>query len=168
MTSPARLREQALALPASRRAILALEIISSLAADLATPEEIERAWIAEAARRAEEMRDDDSLDIPAEEVIAELRAIVSGDAEPDTAPEESFSLLCLTIVDRAAEERESLLRAVMSSLDDGIRGLSDDEFTALRRKEVERHLLALRDGRGREAPPVGPFTRVWDLAGVPA
>ncbi len=68
------IEKDALRLPAEDRARLAVCLLSSLEATTESPEEIEKLWIAEAARRFREMRDGVVQGIPAGEVFAELRA----------------------------------------------------------------------------------------------
>ena len=64
------LAEEAMHLPVASRALLADKIVESL--DFAEPDEIRRAWAAEALRRRDEIRSA----IPGKEVIAEVRRLV--------------------------------------------------------------------------------------------
>ena len=68
------IEKDALRLPAEDRARLAVRLLSSLETTTESPGEIEKLWIAEAARRFQEMRDGVVQGIPAQEVFADLRA----------------------------------------------------------------------------------------------
>jgi putative addiction module component (TIGR02574 family) len=65
------LAEIALELPAESRARLAELLVESL--DTAEPSDIDRAWAAEAKRRAEELQSGQAEPIPAEEALRRAR-----------------------------------------------------------------------------------------------
>ena len=66
--------DHALQLPPEDRARLAVRLLASLEESAESAEEIETLWIAEAARRFQELRGGAVQGIPAREVFAELRA----------------------------------------------------------------------------------------------
>jgi putative addiction module component (TIGR02574 family) len=68
------LAEEAMQLPVTSRALLADKIVESL--DFAEPDEIRRAWAAEAMRRRDEIRSGKVKPVPGEEVIGEVRRMV--------------------------------------------------------------------------------------------
>ena len=68
------LAEEAMHLPVASRALLADKIVESL--DFAEPDEIRRAWAAEALRRRDEIRSGKVKAVPGGEVIAEVRRLV--------------------------------------------------------------------------------------------
>jgi putative addiction module component (TIGR02574 family) len=63
---------EALGLSIGSRAALAKRLIDSL--DELSPEECERLWVSEAARRYQQLRDGTAKSIPADEVFARLEA----------------------------------------------------------------------------------------------
>ena len=69
-----KIAEVALALPSDARALLADRLVESL--DPLTDEDVRDQWIAEALRRRDEVRSGEVKTIPADEVIARLRALV--------------------------------------------------------------------------------------------
>jgi len=69
-----KIAEVALALPSDARALLADRLVESL--DPLTDEDVRDPWIAEALRRRDEVRSGEVKTIPADEVIARLRALV--------------------------------------------------------------------------------------------
>ena len=68
------LAEQAMQLPASSRALLAERMVESL--DAGERDEVERAWVAEALRRRDEVRSGRVQPIAGEQVLAEVRNAV--------------------------------------------------------------------------------------------
>ena len=72
--SLAEIEDNALRLPPEDRARLAVDLLASLEESVASPEEIEKLWLAEAERRFQELRDGVVQGIPAQEVFAQLRA----------------------------------------------------------------------------------------------
>jgi hypothetical protein len=85
-----------LALPPEQRGHLLDSLLTSLddVADQTDPEEVERAWIAEAERRRQQFLSGESNGIPAEEAIARARADLGSsagmpdyDAEQNTGTE---------------------------------------------------------------------------------
>ena len=69
-----KIAEVALALPSDARALLADRLVESL--DPLTDEDVRDQWIAEALRRRDEVRSGEVKTIPADEVIARLRALI--------------------------------------------------------------------------------------------
>jgi len=67
------IEKNALRLSAEDRARLAVRLLSSLEETTESPEKIEKLWIAEAARRFQELRDHVVQGVPARKVFAELR-----------------------------------------------------------------------------------------------
>lgn len=65
---------EALQLPAAARGLLAERIVESL--DSSEADEIQRAWIAEAVRRRDDVRSGRVQPIPGEQVLAEVRRAV--------------------------------------------------------------------------------------------
>jgi putative addiction module component (TIGR02574 family) len=72
--SLSQLERDALQLPAEDRARLAVSLLCSLEDANEDPEEVEKLWVAEAVRRAREMKDGSAEGIPAEEVLNRLRS----------------------------------------------------------------------------------------------
>ena len=68
------LERDALQLPAEERARLAVSLLCSLEDAGEDPEETEKIWVAEAKRRAREIKDGSVEGIPAEEVLSRLRS----------------------------------------------------------------------------------------------
>ena len=66
--------EAVLALPSDARALLADRLVESL--DPITDEDVRASWVAEAARRLDEVRSGKVKTIPADEVLARIRALV--------------------------------------------------------------------------------------------
>ncbi len=67
---------EALQLPAADRGLLAERIVESL--DSAEADEIQRAWLAEAVRRRDDVRSGRVQPIPGEQVLAEVRRAIGG------------------------------------------------------------------------------------------
>jgi len=65
---------EALQLPARKRAELAQELLSSL--ETLSEQEVDELWLAEAARRAEEIDRGTARRIPAEEVARQAQALL--------------------------------------------------------------------------------------------
>jgi putative addiction module component (TIGR02574 family) len=63
--------EEALALPSESRALLADKLVESL--DTAALSRIDKAWLAEAKRRRDEVRSDKIQTIPGDEAFAKVR-----------------------------------------------------------------------------------------------
>ncbi|MBA2242982.1 MAG: addiction module protein [Chthoniobacterales bacterium] len=63
--------DEAMQLPAAARALLEERIVESL--DTTEADEIQRAWIAEAVRRRDDVRSGRVQPIPSDEVLAEVR-----------------------------------------------------------------------------------------------
>ena len=155
-----------MALPAPQRAELAIALVSSLADELAAPEEIERAWEQEAERRLAEARENPSLLIPGEVVRARMRAVVMGGVDRVETPEQALRTLINTTSDWDSEDRKGLLRALVTSVNAGAVTPSDEEWTRSWTGEVERQMRELRDGIEPQPPVNGPFARLWALAGL--
>lgn len=68
------LEKDALNLSAEDRARLALSLLLSLEEMGEDPAEVEKLWVAEAKRRAQEIDDGSSIEIPASDVLARLKS----------------------------------------------------------------------------------------------
>lgn len=68
------LRREALSLPVDKRAELAADLLSSL--DGMSPEELDRLWFEEAARRAEEIDRGYAKRIPADEARRQAQSLL--------------------------------------------------------------------------------------------
>ena len=66
--------DQAMQLPAAARALLVERMVESL--DASEADEVQRAWVAEAVRRRDEVRSGRVDPIAGEEVLAEVRRAV--------------------------------------------------------------------------------------------
>jgi putative addiction module component (TIGR02574 family) len=74
MKSIEELTEELLALPSASRALLAEKLVESLEFD--TDPTIQTAWISEAKRRRDEIRDGSVQPIPGEEALAQVRRLL--------------------------------------------------------------------------------------------
>ena len=68
------LEKDALNLSAEDRARLAVSLLLSLEEMGEDPAEVEKLWVAEAKRRAQEIDDGSSIEIPASDVLARLKS----------------------------------------------------------------------------------------------
>ncbi len=68
------LEQDALQLPAEDRARLAVSLLCSLEETSEDPVEVEKLWIAEAKRRAQDFDDRSEIGLPASELFARLRS----------------------------------------------------------------------------------------------
>jgi hypothetical protein len=74
MRSIEQLAEEILSLPSASRALLADRLVESLEFDL--DPSIQVAWLAEAKRRRDEVRDGSVRPIPGEEALAQVRRLI--------------------------------------------------------------------------------------------
>jgi putative addiction module component (TIGR02574 family) len=70
------LEMEALQLPARSRVDLAGRLMDSIETDAASDAVVEQAWLAEAIRRRDEVRQGKAKTVPAETVFAEVRALL--------------------------------------------------------------------------------------------